>query len=129
MNTSVFGQDAEVFRPERWLEESANVDRMEQYLLTVSLPTILHISYILEPLSLLCPEICFSLTWLNDQFGKGPRSCLGRHVSLMEISKLIPEFVLRFDVEMADDKYDWTVVDDWFVVQSDFQVRLKQRMS
>ena len=52
---------------------------------------------------------------------------MGKHISLMELNKLIPELVLRFDVEIADKKHDWTVHNDWFVVQSDFQVRLRKR--
>ena len=36
-NTSVFGPDADEFRPERWLEvDQASVNRMEQYFFTVS---------------------------------------------------------------------------------------------
>ena len=46
----------------------------------------------------------------------------------MEVNKLIAELVLRFDFEYADPKHDWTVHSDWFVVQSDFQVRVRQRM-
>ena len=36
-NTSVFGHDADEFRPERWLEaDQASINRMEQYFFTVS---------------------------------------------------------------------------------------------
>lgn len=36
-NTSVFGSDADEFRPERWLEaDQASANRMEQYFFTVS---------------------------------------------------------------------------------------------
>ena len=36
-NTSVFGPDADEFRPERWLEaDQASINRMEQYFFTVS---------------------------------------------------------------------------------------------
>ena len=36
-NTSVFGLDADEFRPERWLDaDPASVNRMEQYFFTVS---------------------------------------------------------------------------------------------
>ena len=36
-NTSVFGPDADEFRPERWLDaDQASANRMEQYFFTVS---------------------------------------------------------------------------------------------
>ena len=39
-NTSVFGPDADEFRPERWLEaDQASANRMEQYFFTVSPPS------------------------------------------------------------------------------------------
>lgn len=45
----------------------------------------------------------------------------------MEMNKLIPELVLRFDISLADPSRDWTVHNDWFVRQQDFQVRLSDR--
>ena len=37
-NRSVFGEDADNFRPERWLSDDGSVSQMEQYLLAVSFP-------------------------------------------------------------------------------------------
>lgn len=34
-NRSVFGPDADEFRPERWLKSSEEVSKMDQYFLTV----------------------------------------------------------------------------------------------
>lgn len=49
-NTSVFGPDADEFRPERWLEaDQASANRMEQYFFTVS-PCPFHISLYLPSL-------------------------------------------------------------------------------
>ena len=45
----------------------------------------------------------------------------------MELSKLIPELVLRFDIGFADPKHDWTVHSDGFVKPEDFLVRLTKR--
>lgn len=39
-NQSVFGADANKFRPQRWLENEEKTRRMEQYSLTVSLVPI-----------------------------------------------------------------------------------------
>ena len=40
-NPKIFGEDPEVFRPERWLQDSETVRQMENYFLTVRLPLIL----------------------------------------------------------------------------------------
>ena len=47
----------------------------------------------------------------------------------MEMTKLIPELVLRFDVEMAAENKDaeWTVYNDWFVKQEGFLVKVGKR--
>ncbi|MCJ1247603.1 hypothetical protein MMC30_004818 [Trapelia coarctata] len=70
--------------------------------------------------------------WLGDQasrnrmeqyfftFGRGPRSCSGKAITMMEMSKLVPELVLRYDIGLADPRHDWTVCNDWFVRQYDF---------
>jgi cytochrome P450 len=64
-NRSVFGEDVEVFRPERWLGEETKVKEMNQVLVN---------------------------------FGSGVHVCLGKNIALMEIYKLIPEILRRFEV-------------------------------
>ncbi|MCJ1322910.1 hypothetical protein MMC15_008260 [Xylographa vitiligo] len=93
-NKSVFGMDADEFRPERWLRSPAEVNRMELYFFT---------------------------------FGRGPRMCAGKQISLMELSKLIPELVLKYDITLADPRHDWTVSNGWFVQQSDYMCKITER--
>ena len=45
----------------------------------------------------------------------------------MEMSKLIPELVLRFDIEMAEKDAEWIVYNDWFVKQEGFRVKIGKR--
>lgn len=74
--TEVFGDDVEVYRPERWLvdetqdrdQELARIRRMKNTLM---------------------------------QFGMGPRVCLGKHIGLMEMYKLIPSVLRRFEVSLV----------------------------
>ena len=72
-NTEVFGNDAAQFRPERWLKNETN---------EAQLAKMEH----------------YFLSW-----GLGARTCLGRNVATLEMSKVIPEIVKRFDFEMAQE--------------------------
>lgn len=45
----------------------------------------------------------------------------------MEIHKLIPLLVLNFDFAFANPDHDWTVHNDWFVKQENFQVSVSRR--
>ncbi|KAL6230900.1 hypothetical protein BDW75DRAFT_248259 [Aspergillus navahoensis] len=64
-------------------------------------------------------------------FGMGSRTCLGRHISMLEISKLIASLVGDFDFELdaglAGSTTKWTTADYWFVKPKDFMVRVKLR--
>ena len=115
-NENVF-PDAKAFRPERWLEAEKEggerIKEMDNYYLPVSLN--------MELLKV------WSLT--QKQFGLGSRTCLGRHISFLEMSKLIPKMVREFDFELENPKQDWTTTNYWFVVPNDFQVRVKHRKS
>jgi cytochrome P450 len=75
----VFGEDVEVYRPERWLvgqgkEVSGEKEReSEEKRIKEMTGTMLH-------------------------FGMGARACIGRNISLLEIYKLVPTFLRRFEV-------------------------------
>ena len=52
---------------------------------------------------------------------------MGMNISLMEINKLLPELVMRFDFEFEDPAREWTVYNDWFVKQENIKVKVKTR--
>jgi cytochrome P450 len=68
-----------------------------------------------------------------SQVGLGSRTCIGRHISMLEISKLIPRLVQDFDFELSGDLarpgISWTTNNYWFVKPKDFcvEVKLRQR--
>lgn len=70
-NPEIFGEDADVFRPERWFGEGDEGDKtraMERY----------------------------NLIW-----GGGARTCPGRHLAEMLVSKIVPALVANFEVEVT----------------------------
>ncbi|KAJ8109186.1 hypothetical protein ONZ43_g6203 [Nemania bipapillata] len=62
-------------------------------------------------------------------FGMGSRTCIGRHISTLEISKLIPRIVRDFDFELLGGgaKNSWATQNVWFVKPRGFQVKVTAR--
>ena len=65
---SIFGDDVDVFRPERWLETPDNAEKIRNMERTMF------------------------------HFGAGNHTCLGKNIALMEIYKLIPSLLRTFEV-------------------------------
>ncbi|KAI1424805.1 cytochrome P450 [Xylaria sp. FL1777] len=64
-------------------------------------------------------------------FGVGSRTCIGRHISTLEISKLIPRIVYHFDFELSSSNAEdsWSTLNYWFVKPRGFEVKVKARTS
>jgi len=100
--TEVFGDDVEDFRPERWLvDESKNKESEEKRIKEMS--------------------------GIMLQFGMGARTCIGKNISLLEIYKLVPTVLRRFEVQLEHPKLEWTVHNAWFVRQLDFRTVFRKR--
>ncbi len=101
-NQKLWGDDAEEFRPERWLRaagegETAYQDRLR---------------------AMKAAELAF---------GAGARMCTGRHLAMLEVYKMTATLVSRFDIELADPAREWNVVGIWFARQTGLLCRLKRR--
>ena len=72
-NRQIFGADADVFNPDRWLRGKD------------------------EPMEVFRTRIQ-KMKQADLQFGHGSRSCIGRHVALLEIYKLVATLFGLFDV-------------------------------
>lgn len=62
-------------------------------------------------------------------FGLGSRTCIGKNISLLEMSKLVPQLLKRFDF-VLDESFrgrEWTLRNRWFVKQVDFKGRVVLR--
>lgn len=100
-NKQIWGEDADVFRPERWLEAQAEADagrkeqlqRMEGYYLP---------------------------------FGLGSRTCIGRHISTLEISKLLPRLLRDFDFELEKPNGGMDCDSYWFVLPKSLSVLVRK---
>lgn len=97
-NKGVWGDDAEDFRPERWLESSE--------------------------------EKLKAMNAMYMPFGLGSRTCIGKNISLLEISKVIPHLVRKFDttlIEPLSKRSELPSKTAWFVGIKDFRVNVKPR--
>ncbi|RDW71427.1 hypothetical protein BP6252_07990 [Coleophoma cylindrospora] len=64
-------------------------------------------------------------------FGLGSRTCFGKNISLLEMSKLVPFVLRRFDFRLAEEEMQdgvWATKSRWFVKVVDFRVRVSERM-
>ena len=87
------------------------------------------------------------------QFGMGARTCIGKNISLLEIYKLVPSFLRRFEVrlllirtakgryfhegefangypqqvQLANPEKEWRLHNAWFVKQLDFNTTFRPR--
>ncbi|KAF3023146.1 hypothetical protein E8E14_013939 [Neopestalotiopsis sp. 37M] len=98
-NPAVFGNDADEFRPERWLTEDA------------------------DKLAIM------NRHWMP--FGLGTRTCIGRHIAMLEISKLVPRLMRDFDFELvgklAQPQSSWVTTNHLLLKPKDFLVNVKLR--
>jgi cytochrome P450 len=82
-NKALYGEDAEVFRPERWFVDE-NIPEQKERLA--------------------------QMTKTNDMiFGYGRWSCLGRTIALIEIHKCIFELFRRFDFALTNPHEPWHI--------------------
>lgn len=80
LNKDIFGPDPEVYRPERWLPD-------EEVVATAGGK---------ETEDRRIKEMNGTMF----QFGMGSRTCIGKNISLLEIYKLVPSMLRRFEVRL-----------------------------
>ncbi|OQE40057.1 hypothetical protein PENCOP_c006G00339 [Penicillium coprophilum] len=100
MNRSkeIFGADAEEWKPERWIPAT------EEDQCRVS-----------------------TMNGFLTTFGMGARSCVGRNIALVEVHKFIAQFFRHFDPEVVNKEKPWVVRSQWFAIQKEFWVTIKER--
>jgi cytochrome P450 len=61
-------------------------------------------------------------------FGAGTRTCVGRHMAVMEMAKIVPELLRHFEVSLTYPDREWKTRNIWFVQQDGLICNLKRRV-
>ena len=97
-NTTVFGPDAASFRPERWDPAvTTDTDQLRR------------------------------MEQYYVPFGMGTRTCIGKNIAILEMCKLVPELIRRYDMTLVEQ--EMKRLNRWFVKPYDVRIRIKQRIS
>jgi cytochrome P450 len=100
---SMFGIDADAFRPERWILTSAGGDEPS-----------------LEKLQ--------KMERNNDLiFGSGRHQCLGKSVAMIELNKVFVELLRRFELTLYDPLHPWKTFCSGIHFQHDMWVVVRPR--
>ena len=92
---ATFGDDADVYRPDRWLEaDKEKLKNMERNMF---------------------------------QFGGGSHVCIGRHLATLEMNKVLPQLLRRYDIELVNPGKELEHHSSFFVVQWGLKVYLRVR--
>lgn len=98
----IFGEKVDDFIPERWLLQGN--ESVEQH-----------------------RDRTTQMKRADLTFGGGSRACTGKYVAFLEIYKVIPALLLKFDIDLVDQDADWGTFNRWTVRQNDIQCRLRPR--
>jgi len=60
-------------------------------------------------------------------FGAGARTCIGKHISLMEMTKIIPQLLREFRITLTNPDTEWKTKNAWFVQQEGLICNLVKR--
>lgn len=101
-NKGIWGDDADTYRPERWLQNEDETD----------------IGY-KERLRL------YNASDLT--FGGGSRICIGRNLAQLEVYKIVATLIRRYEISLVDADQPWEVTGSWFPRQKGLKCYLKLR--
>lgn len=82
-----------------------------------------------EPERWLCPdaELLARRNRSLFAFSAGHHTCSGRNIALMEVTKLIPSLLIKYDIRLVDPKAKLSFKNRWFAPQKGLIVTLDKR--
>ncbi|CAN8105409.1 unnamed protein product [Discula destructiva] len=102
----VFGDDPESFRPERWLRDEEAGETEEAHLARIA-----------------------AMNNIGLCFGGGRRVCIGKHLGLFQVYKVLVTFVTLYQIQLINPEEEWKIQNSWFVRQEGgLKVRVKRRV-
>ncbi|KAF5645853.1 cytochrome P450 monooxygenase [Fusarium tjaetaba] len=101
-NEDVWGEDANEFRPERWLKLKDESEEEYQRRLR-------------------------KMNAADLTFGGGSRICIGRHIALIQIYKGVATLVSRYEIQLADPNIKMRIISGWFPRQTGLFVKMHKR--
>ena len=60
-------------------------------------------------------------------FGAGKRTCLGRNIAMLELTKLTPALLMRYEMRLREPEKEWRIINSWVVRQEGLDVLLRKR--
>lgn len=60
-------------------------------------------------------------------WGAGSRMCIGGNFGRIEMMKVVPQILRKFELRLDLPDREWKVTNKWFVQQDDFVVKVKRR--
>ena len=60
-------------------------------------------------------------------FGAGSRMCIGKNISLMKMTKIVPQLLRESEVTLAYRDSEWKTNNSWFVQQEGLICNLLKR--
>lgn len=103
-NREVYGEDVDVFRPERWLRDAEAGEGIPEF-----------------------EKRLAAMNAIDFTFGGGSRTCLGKNVALLQVYKVVATMVGRYDIELASPEKDWQVTGSWFPRHAGIDVKITRK--
>ncbi|KAI8962619.1 cytochrome P450 [Daldinia sp. FL1419] len=60
-------------------------------------------------------------------FGAGARTCIGKHIAMIEVTKLVPQLLRRFELGLTYPDREWETKNVWFVKQKGLICNMTKR--
>ncbi|KUI60571.1 Pisatin demethylase [Cytospora mali] len=105
-NKDIYGQDAEEFRPERWLRDEEGGETEKQF-----------------------EERLAAMNSVDLTFGGGRRICIGKNLGLFQVYKVLATLATFYNLELMQPEQEWRITNSWFPRQEGgLEVKITKRV-